>query len=72
METEIHIVSATFSNNIKECSPGYYKVEDHSRCDLCPRNTIKISAGNRLNCSIDQACDGVTNVPSSDHSKCGK
>ena len=50
------------------CNAGYYK--DGDECVMCPENTVKSTEGDDTSCPT--VCDGVTKVPNSGHSDCGK
>ena len=52
------------------CNAGYYKAG--SSCELCTGNKIKYMTGDAANCNADTACDGITEVPNSGHTTCGK
>ena len=52
------------------CNVGYYKAG--SSCELCTGNTIKSVTGDATSCNADTACDGITKVPNSARTACGK
>ena len=41
-------------------------------CELCNGNRIKSMTGDAADCNTDTACDGITKVPNSVRTTCGK
>ena len=50
------------------CNAGYYKNE--SDCVKCTGNTVKSTEGDAASCPT--VCNGMTKVPNSGHTACGK
>ena len=50
------------------CDAGYYK--DGNDCVMCTGNTVKLTMDEDTSCST--TCDGMTMVPNSGHTACGK
>ena len=50
------------------CNAGYYK--NGSDCVMCTGNTVKSTEGDGPSCPT--VCDGMTKVPNSGHTVCGK
>ena len=59
-----------FLYNPSVCNAGYYK--SGSSCEQCTGNKIKTMVGDATNCGADEPCDGVGEVPNSNHTACGK
>ena len=55
---------------ISVCNAGYYK--NGTDCELCTGNKIKSMTGDATDCNADTACDGITKVPNSVRTTCGK
>ena len=55
-------------NLLSVCNPGFYLNGDI--CTMCTGNSVKSEVGDNTSCPV--VCEGITDVPNSEHSACGK
>ena len=52
------------------CNAGYFQSEND--CVMCAGRKIKKTKGNATDCDVDAPCNGVSRVPNTEHTACGK